>query len=61
MSEFQREQHGKQKTCVSCLHTRCLFYGENRLPIYNGAAGKTNCWDNANTVLGVKSNSDERR
>jgi arginine utilization protein RocB len=30
--------------CTNCGHMHCLFHGEDRTPVYNGAAGRVLCW-----------------
>lgn len=32
------------KNCQTCAHTNCLFYGEDRPPVYSNGASN-NCWD----------------
>lgn len=33
-----------QTRCANCGHVRCLFHGEDRLPVYNGYLGGLLCW-----------------
>lgn len=38
----------EEKKCTNCLHKSCMFFGENRPPIYSGVwPSRINCWDNA--------------
>jgi len=35
---------GEPNRCANCGHTRCLFHGEDRPPVYNGSRTGVLCW-----------------
>lgn len=42
------------KTCKNCAHCRCLFHGENRLPLYRGLPHQNgqHCWIDPDSDFG---------
>lgn len=45
-----------EKTCKNCMHTRCLFHGEDRVPVYTV---RVNCWDNAFEALSATTQPED--
>jgi hypothetical protein len=44
---------GRQR-CTNCAHTKCMFHGEDRLPMYRGLSHQrgTYCWIDPESEFG---------